>query len=151
VKDNWIFQNIKDNVNVQAPIFWQTYVQCYKLNKVMWQFDMVFIQTLNKFCTTIENIEDIQFFNSIYNQQPSNNFTIIYLFYTNKLVKNTMKMCFIHILSPTFIFKARDINHQSWLPSYKLSNNPSKTKSLHYIFHIKKICWLNYMLVICNI
>jgi hypothetical protein len=21
VKDNWIFQNIKDNVNVQAPIF----------------------------------------------------------------------------------------------------------------------------------
>jgi hypothetical protein len=35
VKDNWIFQNIKDNVNALAPIFWQTYVQCYELNKVM--------------------------------------------------------------------------------------------------------------------
>jgi hypothetical protein len=35
MKDNWIFQNIKDNVNAQAPIFGQTYVQCYKLNKVM--------------------------------------------------------------------------------------------------------------------
>jgi hypothetical protein len=59
VKDNWIFQNIKDNVNALAPIFWQTYVQCYELNKVMRQFDMVFIQTLNKFHTTIKNTKDI--------------------------------------------------------------------------------------------
>jgi len=27
VKDNWIFQNIKNNVNALAPNFWQTYVQ----------------------------------------------------------------------------------------------------------------------------
>jgi hypothetical protein len=26
VKDSWIFQNIKDNVNALAPKFWQTYV-----------------------------------------------------------------------------------------------------------------------------
>jgi len=26
VKDNWIFQNIKDNVNALSPNFWQTYV-----------------------------------------------------------------------------------------------------------------------------
>jgi hypothetical protein len=43
VKDSWIFQNIKNNVNALAPTFWQTYVQCYELNKVMQQFDMVFI------------------------------------------------------------------------------------------------------------
>jgi hypothetical protein len=49
MKNSWIFQNIKDNVNALAPNFWQTYVQCYELNKVMQQSDMVFIQTLNKF------------------------------------------------------------------------------------------------------
>jgi len=51
VKDSWIFQNIKDNVNALSPIFWQTYVQCYEPNKVM--FDMVFIQTLKKNHTAI--------------------------------------------------------------------------------------------------
>ncbi len=35
VKDSWIFQNIKDNVNALAPNFWETHVQCYELNKVM--------------------------------------------------------------------------------------------------------------------
>ncbi len=35
VKDNWIFQNTKDNVNALSPNFWQTYVQCYELNKIM--------------------------------------------------------------------------------------------------------------------
>jgi len=33
MKDNWIFQNVKDNVNALAPNFWQTYVQCYELTK----------------------------------------------------------------------------------------------------------------------
>ncbi len=87
MKNNWIFQNIKDNVNALAPKFWQTYVQCYGLNKVMRQSHMVFIQTLNKFCTTTKNTKDIQLKNSICNWQPSNNFTIPYLFYTNKLVQ----------------------------------------------------------------
>jgi hypothetical protein len=35
VKDNWIFQNVKDNVNALTSKFWQTYVQCYELNKNM--------------------------------------------------------------------------------------------------------------------
>jgi hypothetical protein len=35
MKDSWIFQNIKDNVNVVTPNFWQIYFQCYELNKVM--------------------------------------------------------------------------------------------------------------------
>ncbi len=59
VKDSQIFRNIKDNVNASTPNFWQTYVQCYELNKVMRQFDMVLIQTLNKFCTPIENTKPI--------------------------------------------------------------------------------------------
>ncbi len=35
MKDSWIFQNIKDNVNALTPNFWQTYVQYYELNKIM--------------------------------------------------------------------------------------------------------------------
>jgi hypothetical protein len=54
MKDNWIIQNIEDDVNALAPNFEQTYVQCYELNKIMCEFNMVFIQTLNKFRTTIK-------------------------------------------------------------------------------------------------
>jgi hypothetical protein len=63
MKDNWIFQNIEDNVNALAPNFWQMYVQCYELNKVM----RLFIQTMNKFCTVTKNTKDIEFINSICN------------------------------------------------------------------------------------
>ncbi len=35
MKYSWIFQIFKDNVNALAANFWQTYVQCYQLNKVM--------------------------------------------------------------------------------------------------------------------
>ncbi len=67
VKDSWIFQNIKNNVNPLAPTFWQIYVQCYELNKVMRQFNMIFIQTLNKIYIATKNTKDIQFINSICN------------------------------------------------------------------------------------
>jgi hypothetical protein len=35
MKDSWIFQNVKDNVNASTSNVWKTYVQCYELNKVM--------------------------------------------------------------------------------------------------------------------
>jgi hypothetical protein len=35
MKDNCVFQNIKDNLNALTPNFSQTYVQCYELNKVV--------------------------------------------------------------------------------------------------------------------
>ncbi len=139
VKDSWVFQNIKDNVNALAPKILQTYVQCYELNKIMQQFDMVFIQTLNKFHTRTENAREISFLNSICNRQPPNNFTIMYLFYINKLVQKHNENVFINTLGPMFIFKAIDINHQSCSPSYKLSNDPSKTVGLHFTICIKKI------------
>ncbi len=44
-------------------------------------------------------------------------------------------------------FQSNEHNHQS-PPSYKLSNDPNKTTSLHSTIQIKKICWLNYVLVI---
>jgi hypothetical protein len=73
----------------------------------MWQFDVVFIQTLNKFYIATKNTKDIEFINKICNQQPPNNFIISYLFYTNKLVQKL----FTNTLGPMFIFKAMDINH----------------------------------------
>jgi hypothetical protein len=84
---------------------------------------MVFIQILQKFHITIENTKDIEFINLICNQQPPNNFTIQYLFYTNKLIKKHNENVVINTLGPMFIFKAMDINHQSCPPSYKLSND----------------------------
>jgi hypothetical protein len=79
MKDSWIFQNIKDNVNALELDFWQTYVQCYELNKVMGYSNMVFIQPLNKFCTVTKNTKDIQF---VINNHPK-----ILLFLTNKFVQ----------------------------------------------------------------
>jgi hypothetical protein len=54
---------------------------------------------------------------------------------------------FANKLGPTFTFKTMDINHQSFPPSFELSNDQSKIMNLHVIIHIKKICWLNYVLV----
>jgi hypothetical protein len=108
----------------------------------MQQSNMVFIQTLNKFHTAIENTKDIQFINSMCNQQPSNNFNVLYLFYTNKLVQKHNENVFSNTLGPTFIFKTMDINHQSCPPSHKISNDPSKIVGWHFI-----ICIKNYMLV----
>jgi hypothetical protein len=105
---------------------------------------MVFIQTLNQFCIATKNTKDIEFINSICNQQPPNNFIIPYLFYTNKIVQNHNENVFTNTLGLTFIFKAMDINHQSCPPSYKLSNDPSKTVGFHSIifFLIKKIIYI---------
>ncbi len=68
----------------------------------MQQFDVVFIQTLNKFHTTTKNTRDIQFIYSICNHQPPNNFLIPYIFYTNKLMQKHNKHVFSNTLSPTF-------------------------------------------------
>jgi hypothetical protein len=93
---------------------------------------MVFIQTLNKFHTATKNTKDIQFI-------IANHLTIFlfsYLFYTNKLVQKHNENVFTNTLGPTFIFKAMAINHQSCPPSYKFSNDLSKSLGLHSTIHI---------------
>jgi len=72
---------------------------------------MVFIQTLSKFCIAIENTRDIQFINYICNRQPPNNFIILCLFYTNKLLQKHNEHVFVNTLGPTSIFKAMDIDN----------------------------------------
>jgi hypothetical protein len=56
---------------------------------------------------------------------------------------------FTTTLSPTFIFKTMDINHQSCPSFYRLSNDSSKTTSLHSIINTKiymlvELCVGNY-------
>ncbi len=104
---------------------------------------MVFTQTMNTFCIVTKNSKDIEFINLICNWQPPNDFTIPYLFCTNKLVQKHNENVFTNTLGPMFIFKAMDINHQSCPPSYKLSNDSSKTMGLHSTINI---CWLTYVL-----
>jgi hypothetical protein len=60
----------------------------------------------------MENTKDIQFINSICNRQRFKIFAIPYLFYTNKLVQKHNEHVFVNTLSPTFIFKTMNINHQ---------------------------------------
>ncbi len=91
---------------------------------------------MNKFHTTTKNTENIQFINSICNLQPPNNFTIPYLFYTNKLLQKHKEYVFTNKLNPTFIFKTMDINHQSCPPSYKLSNDPINITCLHSTIYV---------------
>ncbi len=148
MKDSWIFQNVKDNVNGLTLGFWQTYVQCYELNKVIQQFNMLFIQMLWTYFILQWKYKWYSI-NSICSQYPPNNFIIPYLFYKNKLMKKHNETVFINTWGPTFIFKAMDINHQSCLPCYKLLNNSRKIASLHYIICIRmyilvEICVGNY-------
>ncbi len=65
---------------------------------------------MNKFRIATKNTKDIEFINSICNQQPFNKFIIIYLFYTNKLVQKEIENGFTNTLGPMFIFKVMDIN-----------------------------------------
>jgi hypothetical protein len=83
---------------------------------------MVFIQTLNKFCIVIENTKDIQFINSICNQQPPNNFVISYLFYTNKLVqKHNANVLLTHQISRLFSKQwTSTINHAHHLTNFQM-------------------------------
>ncbi len=97
---------------------------------------MVFIQTLNKFPIATKNAKDVEFVNSICNEQPPYDFIIPYLFYTNKLVQKHNENVFTNTLGATFIFKVMDINHQSCPPSYKLSNDLNKIAGLYYTINI---------------
>jgi hypothetical protein len=96
---------------------------------------MVFIQILNKFHIATKNTMDIEFKSSICNWHPPNNFVIPYLFYTNKLVQKHNENLFTKTLSPMFIFKAMNINHQSCPPSYKLSNDLNNIISFHPFYN----------------
>jgi hypothetical protein len=112
--------------------------------------DIVFIQTSNKFHTAKENTKDIEFINSICNQQPPNDFTISYLFYTNKLVQKHNGNVFTNTLGPTFIFKAMDINHQSCPQSYNAQMIRVKLQVCIlqfiyiYIYMLVELCVDNY-------
>jgi hypothetical protein len=83
--------------------------------------------------------ETYSIYKSICNWQPSNNFVILYSFYTNKDVQKHNENVFINTLGPTFIFTAMDIKHQSCPPSYKFSNDLNKIVGLHFRIHIKNI------------
>jgi hypothetical protein len=94
---------------------------------------MHFIQTFIKFCIVIKNTKDIQF---VIDNHPT--ILLLHIYYINKIVQKYNENVFTNTLNPMFILKAMDINHQSCLPSYKLSNNLSKITSLHFTIHIKK-------------
>jgi hypothetical protein len=149
VKNCWVFSSFNNTTNALAPKFWTNIVQCYELILVMRQTNTQFIKTLNKFHTCTQTLKDIQYINSNCCRQIPNILTTPHLFYTNILVRKHNKFVFNNTYGPTFNFEVIDIHHHSCPSSYKLSNDPSKTTSLHTTIHIKQdmvrlLCAKNY-------
>jgi hypothetical protein len=73
----------------------------------------IFIKTLNKFRITTKNTKDIEFINSNCNRQPPTDFTIPYLFYTNKLVQKHNE----NVLIRSHIYFQSNGHQQSIMPT----------------------------------
>jgi hypothetical protein len=56
----------------------------------------------------MENIKDIQIINLVYNQQPPNDFSIPYLFYTNKLVQKHNENLFSNTSKSHIYFQSNE-------------------------------------------
>ncbi len=98
----------------------------------------------------MQNLEDIQYFNSNCCQQISNALTTTLILYKYPSAKNN-KIVFNKIISPTFNFEATNIHHHSCSTSYKLLNGLSKIASLHITNCIKQNMLDEFVLKFCNI
>ncbi len=115
----------------------------------MWQYDINFINILNRFKTASQTIENIKCMNNNCLKTALMNNTLPYLFFTN--VNTTMhnKNVFWNTLGETFTFVACDGHIETWPFHFKLSNLPSQTAGLHYKILIEKkmlveLCVGNY-------
>jgi hypothetical protein len=65
------FKLITNTFNIIAFNYWLEYVQCYELQKVMWQDDINFINILNRFQIAPQTIKNIQCMNNNCLKTPS--------------------------------------------------------------------------------
>jgi len=85
----------------------------------------------------MQNLEDIQYFNSNCCQQISNELITTLNLYTYPSAKNN-KIVFNKIIKPTFNFEATNIHHHSCSTSYKLVNGLIKIATLYITICIKQ-------------
>jgi hypothetical protein len=85
----------------------------------------------------MQNLKDIQYFNSNCCQQISNALTTTLNLYTSPSAKNN-KIILNKIISPTFNFETTNIHHHSCSTSYKLLNGLIKIVSSHITICIKQ-------------
>jgi hypothetical protein len=98
----------------------------------MRQNDIKFINILNRFWTTLQTFEDINFINKICFKEPPKDNTLPYLFHTNVKTITHNNNIFCTTPSQTFKFLTWDIHSNTCPFHFKLSNIPSQTNSLHH-------------------
>jgi hypothetical protein len=94
------FIKINGGLNAKAPNFWHDHINCYDVNIVMRQNDLMFINVLSEFRWVIHTIEDIDTTNNLCLKGPPKDLTIIYLFHTNKKVIAHNDQVFLNPLHP---------------------------------------------------
>jgi hypothetical protein len=98
----------------------------------MKQNDINFINILNRFRTTSQTFENINFINKICFKSPPMNNILPYLYYTNAKTITHNNNVFCTTLGQTFKFLIQDI-HSSICPShFKSSTISSQTNDLHH-------------------
>jgi type IV secretory pathway VirB6-like protein len=70
-------------MDFKPNIFLRTHVKCYELQQVLWQNNHKFINVLNKFQTSIHDIENINFMNKFCLEKPWLDKILPHLFNTN--------------------------------------------------------------------
>jgi ATP-dependent DNA helicase PIF1 len=68
IREKWVFKRINEGLNAIAPNIF--HINCYELNIVMRQIDLMFINILNIFKRIIHSIEDIDIINDVYLKEP---------------------------------------------------------------------------------
>ncbi len=97
----------------------------------MIQNNINFINILNRFQTTSQTFEDINFINKICLEAPPMDNILPYLFNTNIKIATHNKNVFHTIGGQTFELLTQDI-HYDICPHFKSSTIPSQTNNLHH-------------------
>ncbi len=123
IQDSWIFKSKTSSLNILGTNLWHENIKCYELKQVMRQNDINFINTLNRFRTTSQTFENINFINkTCFKAQPMDN-TLPYLFYTNDKTTTHNNNVFHIRVNQTFKFLAQDIyilTHVLFISNYQL-------------------------------
>jgi hypothetical protein len=148
IQESWIFKSKTSSLNILGTNLWHENIKCYELKQVMRQNDINFINILNRFRTTTQTFENINFINkNCFKTQPMDN-TLPYLFYTNEKTTTHNNNVSCTTVGQTFKFLVQDI-HSNTCPYFKSSTIPSQTNSLHHELLLKKnmlveLCAGNY-------
>jgi hypothetical protein len=125
VQDSWICKSKNNSLNILGTNLWHENIKCYELKQVMRQNDINFINILNRFRTTSQTFENINFINIYIFKAPPMDNTLPYLFYTNAKTTTHNNNVFCTIVGQTFKFLIQHIHSNTCRSHFKSSTIPS--------------------------